>query len=194
MPARCSAAKVRAKMVEAGITAGKLSALTTLSPSTINRVLNDKAYHSNDYTLQRLADVLHCSPYDLLRDEIVEEAVREEAANAVAEVVAEAVMEAVTVVTDEVAPDVDPERVAESVPPLPISTPHVLDVTTYLGYIKESNASRIAELQQSRNTWRTVAIVALLALLLSVAYFAWEIFHPGSGLSAVLSTVDGTMQ
>ena len=166
MPARCSAAKVRAKMMEAGITAGKLSALTTLSPSTINRVLNDKAYHSNDYTLQRLADVLHCSPYDLLRDEIVEEAVREEAANTVADVVAEAVMEAVTVVTDEVAPDVDPER----------------------------NASRIAELQQSRNTWRTVAIVAMGAFLLAVAYFGWEIFHPGSGLSAVLSTVYGTMQ
>lgn len=189
MPARCSGAKVRAKMAKAGMTAGKLVALTTLSESTINRILNDKTVYTSDYSLQRIADVLQCSPYDLLRDEVVEEAIKEASTLAVKEVVAEAVMEAVTAVTDEVAPDVEPDRVAEAVPPLPISPPPVLDVSTYLEYIKETTEARIAELNRSRNTWRAIAIAAVIAFLLSAAYFAWEIFNPGSGLSSVLEDV-----
>ena len=189
MPARCSGAKVRAKMAKAGMTAGKLVALTTLSESTINRILNDKTVYTSDYSLQRIADVLQCSPYDLLRDEVVEEAIKEASTLAVKEVVAEAVMEAVTAVTDEVAPDVEPDRVAEAVPPLPISPPPVLDVSTYLEYIKETTEARIAELNRSRNTWRAIAIAAVIAFLLLTAYFAWEIFNPGSGLSSVLEDV-----
>ena len=189
MPARCSGAKVRAKMAKAGMTAGKLVALTTLSESTINRILNDKTVYTSDYSLQRIADVLQCSPYDLLRDEVVEEAIKEASTLAVKEVVAEAVMEAVTAVTDEVAPDAEPDRVAEAVPPLPISPPPVLDVSTYLEYIKETTEARIAELNRSRNTWRAIAIAAVIAFLLSAAYFAWEIFNPGIGLSSVIEDV-----
>lgn len=192
MPTRCSGEKVRRQMAHAGLSTTKLIKLSGVSESTIRRILADKEYTTSDYTLQHIAEALQCSPFDLLRDEAISETIKTEADFTLSGVVAAAVMEAVTVVTDNVAPDATPEVVAEAVPPMQVSPPPALDIPTYLDYIKQSSEGHIESLKQSRNTWRTIAVVLFVLLLFAMGYFLWELFHPNRGLTNILWQIYST--
>lgn len=189
MPARCSAEKVRHQMARIGLTTPKLIAKSRLSESTIRRILSEKEYTTSDYTLQQLADALQCSPYDLLRDNAIDEMTRVETEYAVGSVVADAVAEAVTVVTDSIAPEVSPEKVADAVPVIPVSPPPILDVPSYVEYIRESTSAQIAYLQKARNAWRNASIVLFILLIIFVSYFMWEIFNPNEGIIQILCDI-----
>lgn len=186
MPARCSAEKVRHQMSRIGMTTPKLIAKSRLSESTVRRILSDKEYTTSDYTLQQLSEALQCSPYDLLRDAAIDEMTRTESEYAVEGVVAEAVREAVTVVSDNIAPGTSPEKVAESVPVIPVATPPTLDIPSYIEYIKESTSAHIKSLKRSRNTWRNTSGILFTLLMLAIIYFAWEIFNPDKGITSIL--------
>ena len=187
MPKRCSGEKVRRQMTRLGLTTSQLMAKSGLSESTIRRILANREEHAtSDYTVQHLADALQCSPYDILRDDAIVDVVKTDSEFTVAEVLAEAVMEAVTVVTDNVAPDASPEDIAKVVPPLQVTPPPTLDVPSYFDYIKRTTDDHIQSLKKSRNTWRNLALVLLVLLLISIGYFVWELFNPAGGLSSIL--------
>lgn len=186
MPSRCSGAKLRAQMDKARLTSAQLADKSGVSTSTISRILNDRAPNTNAFTLYALCDALGCSQYDLLSDDIMETAIREETDHAIANVVAEAVAEAVTVVNDETSPQVTPEQLAGAIPALPVSTPPVLDIASYVDYIKTSTASQVDAIRESRDTWRRTSVILFILLCLAVCYFIWEILHPDQGITSIL--------
>ena len=199
MPSRCSSVKVRAMMNDRLMTPAKLADVSGLSASTLNRILNDKAYRTSDATLHQLSKALDCNPFDLLQDEAVDAMIHNETASAVADVVAEAVAEAVTVVVDELAPDDTPEQIAEAVPPIRAAVPPVLDVAAYIDHIKVSCEARVQEviarlndMRKARNTWRALAIVAILGVIGLTWYFVWEILNPDKGLTSILWNIYNT--
>lgn len=202
MPSRCSSAKVRAKMTEARLTAAQLADKAGISDSTMNRILQEKGYKTSDSTLTLLAGALNCSPFDLLRDDSINEMIHKEAEDAVTGIVAEAVAEAITVVVDELTPTEDaptPERIADSVPPMQVNTPPVLDVASYIEHIKQACDEKIAavmtrfdDMRKSRNFWRVFAIIMIAFSAIAIWYFVWEILNPDKGITAVLWKIYST--
>lgn len=199
MPSRCSPVKLRALMNEALMTTGQLADASTVSTTTINRILNDTAYRTSDTTVNLLAKALGCSPFDILHEDAVDAMVRTEAEHAVSGVVAEAVAEAITVVVDELAPEDTPQQVADAVPPIQASVPPVLDVASYIQYIKDSCEARVKEalgrlddMRKARNLWRIVALLAVVAVIGLTWYFIWEILNPDKGLTAILWNIYNT--
>jgi transcriptional regulator with XRE-family HTH domain len=179
MPARISGKKARARMREIGLSPARLGSASGLSPSTIDRILNDRASTYNDDTVRRVADALQCSPFDLYDDTTVTAALAEAAPRAVENAIVEAVAEAVTVVAEELAPETPVQSVAESVPAIPVSLPPALDVAAYFAYIQEQHKNEVEQLtalhrdaitsaRREAGVWRTVALV-LLGLLCIVS-------------------------
>ena len=193
MPARCDAAKIRARMADRLMTPTQLSDASGLSISTINRILHEKDYRTSDATLNLICRALGCSQYDLLRDDAISDMIHSETAQAITGVVAAAVTEAVTVVADSVTPpDVTPapQEIAKAVPPLEVTTPPVLDVASYIEYIRTTTEDRVAaiharldDMRRSRDLWRVLCIILMIALVAFACYFAWEILHPDCGLT-----------
>ena len=185
MPTRISGQKVRSIMLSNNVTPSQLASTSELSPSTIDRILNDRASNYSNYTVQRLATALHCSPFDLFTEQAINTTLADSAATAVAEVVAEAVTEAVSVVVDEVAPHVSPEQVAEAVPNMSVNAPPVLDISSYFAYIQQSHRdeleslakardNHLADLRRERDVWRTAAIVFAVVLVFALM---WAVTH-----------------
>ena len=169
MPQRLSVPKIKARMNALNLNASLLVTKSQLSESTIDRILHDRANNYSDFTVQRLAYALECSPFDLFDDNAIAVTV----ARAVEGVVAEAVAEAVTVVMDETAPDVSAQHVAESVPNIPVQLPGALDVPSYFSYIQDQHKAEIAafekltsDLTGERNAWR---LLSLLLIVVCVA-------------------------
>lgn len=197
MPSRLSGQRVRAKMQAAGLTQAQLCAITDLSPATIDRIVNDRGNSYNNYTVQRLADGLGCQAFELFTEDAVACEISEQTNHIVADVVAEAVAEAVTAEAGDVAPQATPEQVAEAVPNIPVSTPPVLDVSSYFAYIQSNhhremealekahaaeNAERdkhLADIRREKNAWRAIA-VSLIAII--CLWLAWDLTHPNAGI------------
>ena len=189
MPARCDSVKIRAKMNDKRMTAAQLADASGLSTSTLNRVLNEKDYRTSDSTVNLLATALDCSPFALLRDDVIGTMIQQETEQAVSGVVAEAVAEALTVVVD----DQSPQEIAKAVPAMEVKAPHVLDVSSYVEYIKEACKKEIdafrllfEEMRKSRNFWRIFAFMMVAVSVGLSAYFVWEILNPDKGVTAVL--------
>lgn len=186
MPSRLSGKKVCALMVEKGFNSARLSTATGLSPSTIDRVRNNRATNYNDDTVLLIADALGCSPFDLCDDTTVAAAFVDAAPRAVENAIVEAVAEAVSVVVEKVAPDASAQAVAQNVPAIPISLPPALDVSAYFAYIQEQHKSEIAQLRHAQqdslddlrreiSTWRSVALVLIGALVAACALLAFAV-------------------
>jgi transcriptional regulator with XRE-family HTH domain len=182
MPLRLSGKKVKERMLVLNITPAELSKRSSLSPSTIDRITNDRANSYSNYTVKRLADALNCETFELFTEEAVKEAINEALSMAVENVVAEAVTEAVTVVVDEVAPDTPAQTVAENVPTMTVNVPPALDIPTYIDHIitkheqeieklVSSNDAHIRELQKEKRAWQAIAAV------LALAVFVCTFFH-----------------
>lgn len=200
MPTRCDSMKIRAKMNEILMTPAQLAEASTLSTSTLNRILNEKNYRTSDATINLLAKALGCSPFDLLKDEAIGNMIHQEAEQAVTGVVAEAVAEALTVVVDELAPVVEEhsqQEIADAVPQMEVTTPPVLDVAAYVDYIRKSSEEKVELIQgeltkvrKSRTRWMIGTIVTIVLALAAVLgltyYFIWEILHPDKGLTSIL--------
>lgn len=179
MPARVSGKKVREKMLAMDATPADLVKKTGLSVSTVDRILNDRATSYSTYTIKKLADALHCEPFEIFTEEAVKAAINESLAQAVENVVAEAVTEAVTVVIDEVAPETSPNTVAETVPPITVNVPPVLDIPVYIDHIVAEHAKEIAtllsahrehlaDLRKEKRAWQVAAGVAATVALVCV--------------------------
>lgn len=186
MPSRLSGQKVRTRMREKGLSSARLNSISGLSPSTIDRILNDRASTYNDDTVRRIADALGCSPFDLYDDTTVAAALADAAPRAVESAIAEAVAEAVTVVVEEVAPEASAKSVADTVPAIPVALPPALDVSAYFAYIQEQHKSEVAQLRHAQqdslddlrreiSTWRSVALVLIGALVAACALLAFAV-------------------
>ena len=186
MPLRLSGAKVRAKMSEKAISPARLASVSGLSPSTIDRIINDRASSYNSDTVQRIADAIGCNPFELYTDQAVNAAITQAVSTSVETVVVEAVAEAVTAVVEEVAPATPPPVIAKNIPELPVGIPPLFDVPAYIAHIKEEHQrdmeqliaehkDHTADLRRTARAWQTVAI-ALAALL-----FLCLIFHGAVG-------------
>ena len=182
MPSRLSGKKVRNKMLSLNITPAQLALKSSLSPSTIDRIINDRATKYNDYTIQRIADSLGCSVFDLFDEEIVESALADASSQMVEEMVVKAVAEAVTVVVEEVAPETTIQGVAESMPNISTPVPPALDVSRYFTYIQEEHRREVEELQEmhrehlqdlrrEKSAWRLLAIIANSLLAIGILTF-----------------------
>lgn len=167
MPARCDGDKVKQKMKDAGLTMRGLIDNSTLSESTVRRILSDKEYTTSDVSLDLLAQALKCSPYDLLMDEEIEAMVQAETEQAVATVVEE----------------------AEGEPGKPYALPAALNIASYVGYIRQTTNALVDALTHSNNVWRNTAAVLFFLLLVAVVYFLWEIFNPQLGITSILWNV-----
>lgn len=176
MPVRVSGQKVREKMMSLNITTADLIKKTGLSVSTIDRITNDRATSYSAYTIKKLADALHCEPFEIFTEEAVKAAINEALSQAVENVVAEAVVEAVTVVTDEVAPEAPAETVAEAVPPISVTVPPALDIPAYIDHIiaehkqeieniTKSHDNHIADLRREKHAWQGIAGVLAAAVV-----------------------------
>ena len=177
-----SGAKVRALMLAANINSTQLAQRTTLSPSTIDRVLNNRAVNYSEFTLQRIANVLGCSVYDLYSDETLPAAVADSAASTMASVVVGAVADAVSVVADDVAPDATPEELASAIPDITVPTPPALDVAAYFSYIQETHKTELENLQTSYNAriadlTREKRLWCGLTILLIASIIVWTLLH-----------------
>ena len=183
MPSRLSGKKVQARMLVKNITPSQLSLRSTLSPSTIDRIIHDRATNYNNFTVQRIADALECSPFELFDEEAVGAAISDAVSHAVENVVVEAVAEAVTVVVEEVAPQTSEQTIAETVPNISTSVPPVLDVPAYFGYIQEEHKREIEELKQEHEShlsdirkeaaaWRKTATI-LMGIIVAVLLFTF---------------------
>lgn len=199
MPTRCSAAKIRALMHEQLMTAVQLADKAGISPSTLTRIFGDPDYRTSDQTVNLLAKALNCSPFDLLQDAAVDAMIRAENEQAVSEVVTEAVAEALTVVVDELAPGDTPEQIADAVPHIQAAVPPVLDVASYIEHIKATCEARVQEviarlndMRKARNTWRVLALIAILGVIGLTWYFVWEILNPDKGLTSILWSIYNT--
>lgn len=167
MPARCDGDKVRQKMKATGLTMRGLIDNSTLSESTVRRILSDKEYATSDTTLDLLAQTLKCSPYDLLLDEEIEAMVHAETEQAVAAVAEE----------------------EKEAPGQPHTLPATLNVASYVGYIRQTTNVLVDALTHSSNTWRNVAVALFFLLLVAIVYFLWEIFNPQLGITSILWNV-----
>lgn len=77
--------------------------------------------------------------------------------------------------------------------PSPAAPPPSSDVSFLVEALKASHQREIdhytryhEELRRDRLFWRIVSIVLLLALLLTVLYFCWEILNPSKGITDIL--------
>ena len=170
MPARLSSVKIYRLMEILGLNTAKLISRSTLSESTINRILKGKATNHNNYTVSCICKALNCTLADIAEDDVIEAAINASVAHAVENVVADAIAEAVTVVMEETAPDVPSQSVAEAVPNIPVQPPDALDVPSYFNHIKDQHAAEIAaytscieELRRERNVWRTLSLLMIAA-------------------------------
>lgn len=180
MPSRLSGKKVRAKMLALNITPAQLGYKSSLSPSTIDRIIHERADSYNDYTVQRIADALGCSALELYAEEIVEAAIADASTQMVEDVVVKAVAEAVAVVVEEVSPETTLEGVAKTIPEISAPVPPALDVSRYFSYIQEEHRREVEELKElhkehlndvrrEKNAWRICALTA--SALLAVGVF-----------------------
>lgn len=167
MPARCDREKVQQKMKEAGLTTRSLIEKSTLSESTVRRILSEKEYVTADASLDLLANALNCSPYDLLMDEEIEGMIQTETQAAVSEVVQDA------------------EENADT----PHTLPPALNIASYVGYIRQTTNALVDALTHAGNVWRNAAVVLFFLLLIAIVYFLWEIFNPQLGITSVLWNV-----
>ena len=183
MPSRLSGKKVQARMLIKDITPSQLATMSTLSPSTIDRIIHDRATNYNNYTVQRVADALECSPFELFDEEAVGAAISDAVSHAVENVVVEAVAEAVTVVVEEVSPQTSEQTIAETIPNISTSAPPVLDVPAYFGYIQEEHKRELEELRQEHEShlsdirkeaaaWRKTATI-LMGIIVAVLLFTF---------------------
>ena len=67
MPLRLSGKKVKDRMLALNITPAELTKRSGLSPSTIDRIANDRANSYSNYTVKRLADALKMDFFPELR-------------------------------------------------------------------------------------------------------------------------------
>ena len=171
MPSRLSGKKVRAKMLALNITPAQLGYKSSLSPSTIDRIINERATSYNDYTVQRIADALGCSALELYSEEILETTIANASTQMVEDVVVKAVAEAVAVVVEDVSPETTVEDVAKTIPEIAATVPTALDVSRYFAYIQEEHRREVEELKElhkehlndvrrEKNAWRMCALTA----------------------------------
>lgn len=177
-----SGAKVRALMLVADINSTQLAQRSTLSPSTIDRVLNNRAVNYSEFTLQRLANALGCSVYDLYSDETLAAAVADSAASAMTSMVVGAVADAVSVVADDVAPHATPEELARAIPDIAVPTPPALDVAAYFAYIQETHRADLENLQASYDArlsdlTREKRVWCCVSLFLIAVIAVWILLH-----------------
>lgn len=176
MPSRLSGKKVQERMLIKNITPSQLSLRSTLSPSTIDRIIHDRATNYNNYTVQRIADALECNPFELFDEEAVGEAISNAVSHAVENVVVEAVAEAVTVVVEEVSPQTTEQKIAETVPNFSASVPPILDVQAYFAYMQEEHkhaideikhefAEHMTDMRKEASAWRITAILLMLVIM-----------------------------
>ena len=187
MPLRLDGSKVRAYMDAAGLTPTTLAEISKISPSTIDRVLHNRAKHYSDFTVHSIARAVKCQPVDLYTDEALDNAITSAAAVAVEAVVAESVAEAVTVVADAIAPDTPAQAVAQAVPQMTVPMPAPLDLPAYFAYMQDQHRQAMEQLTASHtdalkaarkelSAWRTVAL-CLLAALSALTIFVFLSHH-----------------
>lgn len=197
MALRISSTKVKSRMVEAGINSTHLAQKSSLSPSTIDRILNNRASNYSEYTVQRIANVLGCSVYDLYTDDAIATGIADSAANAVANVVVEAVADAISVVADDVAPEATPEEIAEAMPKINVTQPPAFDISAYFTYMQDThkaeiemlekvhaaeNAERdkhLEDVRRDKNVWRCVALILGAVICF---WLLWDLSHSGTGM------------
>ena len=172
MPLRLDGSKVHTHMIAAGLTPTTLAEISKISPSTIDRVLHNRAKHYSDFTVHSIARAVNCQPVDLYTDEALDTAITAAAAVVVESVVVERVAEAVTVVADALAPDAPAQTVAHAVPDMAVPMPAPLDLSAYFAYMQEqhkqaldqltaSHADALAAARRDAKTWRTVTLSLL---------------------------------
>lgn len=182
MPSRLSATKIRAKMKAQNISPTAMARLTSLSPSTVDRVINGRATGYNDHTAERFANALGCTVFEILDDEYVAPAITTTIASSFETGIVGAVTEAVTVVVDDVAPKTPSGNVAETIPDMTVHLPQALDVAAYFTTIQEDHKSEIERIKEAhkehlndirkeKNAWRMVALVSIAVTALDLICF-----------------------
>lgn len=182
MPVRLDGKKIAALMAERGLTNEDIVKMTSLSPSTVDRVKNNRAERYSDHTVHQFAKALNCKPFELYKEEILKEAIGTSANQLVEDIVAQAVTEAVTVVVEEVAPETPVKSVVASVPDMTVNLPQALDIPTYIDHIiaeheKEietlvsTHSEYIKELRKEKRAWQIITAV------LAIAVFVCTFFH-----------------
>lgn len=181
MPSRLSATKIRAKMQERHISPSSMVNLTTLSASTVDRVINGRATGYNDHTAQCFANALGCTVMEILDDEYIAPVISNTVATSVETALVEAVAEAVSVVVDDVAPKTPTTSVAETMPDMRVHLPQALDIAQYVKALQESHQREISEMKaahqdhladirREKNVWRIVALSACALIAVDMVF------------------------
>lgn len=171
MPSRLSATKIRAKMQTKHISPSAMVPLTTLSASTVDRVINGRATGYNDHTAQCFANALGCTVMEILDDEYVTPVINSAVSASIETAIVGAVAEAVNVVVDDVSPRTPPESAAQAVPDMTVHLPPALDVAKYVDHLQTDHQRELAEIKaahqehlndirREKNAWRMVALSA----------------------------------
>lgn len=177
-----SGSKVRELMHTAGLNPTLLSQRTGLSPSTIDRVLNNRASNYSEFTLHQLANALGCSVFDLYTDEAIATGLADSDASAMTNVVVVTVPDAASTSADDASQLATPEVVAQAIQEITSTATPPLDVPAYFTYIQESHkaelenlrasySDHIAELKREKRLWCVLSVVLIAAFVL------WTILH-----------------
>lgn len=171
MPKRLSGTKILAIMKVEGITQTELIRRSTLSPSTVEKVVHNRATRYSDYTAQCIADALGRTVMDIVDDEYVAPVINSAVSASIETAIVGAVAEAVNVVVDDVSPRTPPESAAQAVPDMTVHLPPALDVAKYVDHLQTDHQRELAEIKaahqehlndirREKNAWRMVALSA----------------------------------
>ena len=181
MPKRLSGTKILAIMKVEGITQTELIRRSTLSPSTVEKVVHNRATRYSDYTAQCIADALGRTVMDIVDDEYVAPIISSAVSSSFETAIAGAVAEALTVVVDDVSPRTPSESVAQTVPDMTVHLPPALDVSQYVKTIQEEHQRTVEELKaahqehindirREKNAWRMVALSACALIAIGMLF------------------------
>lgn len=176
MPARLSATKIRAKMQTKNISPSVLTQRSTLSESTVGRIINGHATSCSDHTAACIANALDCTIMEILDDEYIAPVIANTVATSVETALVEAVAGAVSVIVDDVAPKTPAASVADTMPDMRVHLPPALDVAAYFTYIQNEHNREMEELRElhrehmndiriEKNVWRSIALSAIAIIV-----------------------------